>query len=221
MQGQTIRGMGWGFAAMICGCTLDPAAIARFGAPAPTATPAEAPAAGNSQTPDTSTSTLLTRKDVKISMFKVSDSYGATTYETSNFDLFKGYDTDSWDVGHLQFMFVAGISTKNLTDAWGVESPLILWARRVTTNRIQLNFQDSRSTDFGSQKVAPEYGWNAVAPGERGRIGVKVGNIYFARVRLNDDQDQLYGKIQVKDFNDLKVTFDYAIQTATGSRQLQ
>jgi|GEM_PF-4691658 len=221
MQGQTIRCMGWGFAAMICGCTLDPAAIARFGAPVPTATPAEAPAAGDGPAPDTPTSTLLTRKDVKISMFKVSDSSGLAIYETSNFDLFKGFDTDSGDVGHLQFSFVAGLYAKTLTDAFGVDAPLILWGRRFTTNRIQVNYVDSKSSDFDGQKMAPEFGWSAVAPGERGRIGVKVGNIYFAKIRLNDDQDQLYGKIQVKDFNDLKVTFDYAIQTATGSRQLQ
>ncbi len=157
-------------------------------------------------------STVVQKNDIRLVLAKDTRFTTFSLFKSNRFDLFNGQETMVEDGGQVEFSFWSGISTE--------EDGLHLYGRQYVTKKIDIQFQDAGRVPLEQLKEAPEYGWSVVAPDKRGNIKITPGNVKLLRIRMNDDRDQFYAKLIVKDFSQSMVTFDYAIQTATGSRLL-
>jgi hypothetical protein len=155
---------------------------------------------------------MTTRRDVRLVLAKDTSLTYLSFYSSANFDFFTGQETMLDDGGQVHFAFWSGVSKD--------EDGLTLYGRQYVAKKIVVQFQDAGQVPLDQIKEAPEYGWSVAAPNKRGTTKVTPGNVTLLRMRLNDERDQFFAKLLVKDFSQSMVTFDYAIQTATGSRQL-
>ena len=182
-------------------CNIDVASLLRGGSNGATAGPTQS-----------GTSSISQRTDVRITMAKDPTITVVSYYSSAKFDLFTGQETMLDDGGHVEFLFLNGLSTE--------KDGLSLFGRKYVAKKAVMQFQDAGQVPLDQVKEAPEYGWSVAAPDQRGSIKLTPGKVTLLRMRLNDERDQFFAKLLVKDFSQSMVTFDYAIQTATGSRQL-
>lgn len=174
--------------------------------------PGQSPGASPSVAVPTPTPTTVSKQGVILNL--AHDTYYEpyfTVYISKKFDFNNGAESSAFDFGQVEFASNARFQKEE-------DNGHFIYGRKYTNIPLDLGFIDKGQVDLSSVSEAPEYGWSSATGENRNRIKVKSGFVYLVRTQYRNSNENLYGKLLIKDLAPSKVVFDYVWQTATGSR---
>lgn len=177
--------------------TASPAAL-----PSPEPTPTAGGQATLAPTPSPiPTPSLVRKSDVRLGMGLVGSNQQGSGY----FVFATGLDTSNADAADIQFVLTSGVG---MMVGLGIEG------------RRTYSFADLGNADLASIPEAPETGYSTgIRVGGLTTTTVSVGRTYV--IRIETPPGKSYAKLRLRQLSAATVLFDYAYQTATGSRALE